>query len=235
MQRLVLLIGSFLQFTIGTTVCESMAAAANIFLGMTEAPLVIRPFLSKMTLSELHTVMTSGFSTIAGSVMAAYISFGTRRGLKPHGKADTTAPAKPERKKIDEASPGKGFEGRPGESSHENNGLVQVRNSVETQPCEVPAEGSSRRLAYLEAQSPSPAPRGVGRGGYAQTDQPHLFGVSLEKESGNLLLTSSSCAERGGCVRVCRRQQRGVILAQYGGSAQRPVANTAWSPYGVGD
>ncbi|XP_037271792.2 putative transporter YutK [Rhipicephalus microplus] len=76
MQRLVLIVGSFLQFTIGTTVCESMTAAANIFLGMTEAPLVVRPFLSKMTNSELHTVMTGGFATIAGSVMAAYIHFG---------------------------------------------------------------------------------------------------------------------------------------------------------------
>lgn len=76
MQKMVLIVGSFLQLTIGTTVCESMTAAANIFLGMTEAPLVIRPFLSKMTKSELHSVMTSGFSTIAGSVMAAYISFG---------------------------------------------------------------------------------------------------------------------------------------------------------------
>ncbi|KAL1473837.1 hypothetical protein MTO96_038439 [Rhipicephalus appendiculatus] len=92
MQRLVLLIGSFLQFTIGTTVCESMAAAANIFLGMTEAPLVIRPFLSKMTLSELHTVMTSGFSTIAGSVMAAYISFGGSVWRRRAGTSDSSAP-----------------------------------------------------------------------------------------------------------------------------------------------
>lgn len=76
MQRLVLLVGSFLQLTIGTTVCESMTAAANIFLGMSEAPLVVRPFLSRMTKSELHTVMTGGFATIAGSVMAAYIIFG---------------------------------------------------------------------------------------------------------------------------------------------------------------
>lgn len=76
MQRLVLIVGSFLQLTIGTTVCESMTAAANIFLGMIEAPLVVRPFLSKMTKSELHTVMTGGFATIAGSVMAAYIHFG---------------------------------------------------------------------------------------------------------------------------------------------------------------
>lgn len=76
MQWMVLRVGSFLQCTVGTTVCESTTAAANIFLGMTEAPLVIRPFLPIMTKSELHTVMTGGFATIAGSVMAAYISFG---------------------------------------------------------------------------------------------------------------------------------------------------------------
>ncbi|XP_070387574.1 putative nucleoside permease NupX isoform X5 [Dermacentor albipictus] len=80
MQRLVLVIGKFLQLTIGTTACESMSAAANIFLGMTEAPLVIRPFLPKMTESEIHTIMTTGFATIAGSVMAAYISFGVSAG-----------------------------------------------------------------------------------------------------------------------------------------------------------
>lgn len=76
MQWMVIVVGKFLHLTIGTTVCESMTAAANIFLGMSEAPLVIRPFFTKMTKSELHSVMTSGFSTIAGSVMAAYISFG---------------------------------------------------------------------------------------------------------------------------------------------------------------
>lgn len=76
MQALVLNAGWFLQVTIGTTVCESITAAANVFLGMTEAPLMIRPFLPVMTNSELHAVMTGGFATIAGSVMAAYISMG---------------------------------------------------------------------------------------------------------------------------------------------------------------
>ncbi|XP_064455234.1 sodium/nucleoside cotransporter 2-like isoform X2 [Ornithodoros turicata] len=76
MQWLVLKVGWLLQVTVGTTVCESMTAAANIFLGMSEAPLMIYPFLAVMTKSELHTVMTGGFATIAGSVMAAYISMG---------------------------------------------------------------------------------------------------------------------------------------------------------------
>lgn len=54
---------------------ESLAAAANVFLGQTEAPLVIRPYLGKMTSSELFSVMVGGMATIAGSVMAAYVGF----------------------------------------------------------------------------------------------------------------------------------------------------------------
>ncbi|KFM80866.1 Solute carrier family 28 member 3, partial [Stegodyphus mimosarum] len=76
MQVLVMKVGWLLQHTIGTTACESMNAAANIFLGMTEAPLLIRPYLPLMTKSEIHAVMTGGFATIAGSVLAAYINFG---------------------------------------------------------------------------------------------------------------------------------------------------------------
>ncbi len=53
---------------------ESMAAAANIFMGQTEAPLVVKPYISKMTMSELNALMTGGFATIAGSVMAVYMS-----------------------------------------------------------------------------------------------------------------------------------------------------------------
>lgn len=67
---------SLQQLTIGTTACESLNAAANVFLGQTEAPLMIKPYLPMMTNSELHAVMTGGFATIAGSVLAAYISFG---------------------------------------------------------------------------------------------------------------------------------------------------------------
>lgn len=69
-------LGWILQITVGTTACESLNAAANIFIGQTEAPLLVRPFLHLLTVSELHAVMTGGFATIAGSVMAAYIHFG---------------------------------------------------------------------------------------------------------------------------------------------------------------
>lgn len=54
---------------------ESLAAAANIFMGQTEAPLLVRPFISRMTNSELHCLMVGGMATIAGSVLGAYVSF----------------------------------------------------------------------------------------------------------------------------------------------------------------
>jgi CNT family concentrative nucleoside transporter len=54
--------------------------AANVFVGMVEAPLAVRPYLTKMTVSELATVMTAGFATVAGSVLASYIRFGVDAG-----------------------------------------------------------------------------------------------------------------------------------------------------------
>ncbi|XP_041366880.1 solute carrier family 28 member 3-like [Gigantopelta aegis] len=76
MQAIVGVIGRFLGFCLGTTPVESLTAAGNIFIGMVEAPLMIRPFLNKMTISELHAMMTGGFATIAGGVLGAYIGFG---------------------------------------------------------------------------------------------------------------------------------------------------------------
>ncbi|WAQ95142.1 S28A3-like protein [Mya arenaria] len=69
-------LGWLLHSVLGTTAPESLCAAANIFIGQSEAPIMIRPFMPKMTNSELNAVMTGGFATIAGGVMAAYISFG---------------------------------------------------------------------------------------------------------------------------------------------------------------
>jgi CNT family concentrative nucleoside transporter len=60
----------------GASGAESLNVAASIFMGQTEAPLTIRPFLPRMTRSELMTVMTSGMAHISGSIMAAYIAFG---------------------------------------------------------------------------------------------------------------------------------------------------------------
>ncbi|XP_028414649.1 solute carrier family 28 member 3-like isoform X2 [Dendronephthya gigantea] len=65
-----------MHVTMKTSGSESLSAAGNIFVGQTEAPLLVRPFLSTMTMSELHAIMTGGFATIAGGVLAAYISFG---------------------------------------------------------------------------------------------------------------------------------------------------------------
>ncbi|MFH1725639.1 MAG: nucleoside transporter C-terminal domain-containing protein [Elusimicrobiota bacterium] len=61
--------------TMRTSGAESLSVAANIFVGQTEAPLVVRPYVSKMTKSELMAVMAGGFATVAGGVMAAYVGF----------------------------------------------------------------------------------------------------------------------------------------------------------------
>ena len=80
MQRVVRIFAKVMAKTMGTSGAESLSAAANIFVGQTEAPLLIRPFISKMTMSELMAVMTGGFATVAGGVMAAYIMFGVNAG-----------------------------------------------------------------------------------------------------------------------------------------------------------
>ncbi|XP_074151406.1 sodium/nucleoside cotransporter 1 isoform X1 [Sminthopsis crassicaudata] len=76
MQWLILKISWLMQVTMGTTATETLSVAGNIFVSQTEAPLLIRPYLADMTLSEVHVVMTGGYATIAGSLLGAYISFG---------------------------------------------------------------------------------------------------------------------------------------------------------------
>jgi len=73
MQVLVWALAKVMSRTMGLSGGESMAAAANIFMGQTEAPLVVKPYLGVMTKSELNALMTGGFATIAGSVMAVYM------------------------------------------------------------------------------------------------------------------------------------------------------------------
>jgi concentrative nucleoside transporter, CNT family len=70
------IIGGALQLTLKTSRPESMSAAANIFVGQTEAPLVVKPFIRQMTRSELFAVMVGGLASIAGSVMAGYALMG---------------------------------------------------------------------------------------------------------------------------------------------------------------
>ncbi len=76
MQILIKFIGGGLSKLLGTSKTESMSAAANIFVGQTEAPLVVRPFLSKMTQSELFAVMTGGLASVAGSVLVGIYLLG---------------------------------------------------------------------------------------------------------------------------------------------------------------
>jgi len=73
MQAVVRGVAWVMMRTMKTSGAETLSAAGNIFLGQTEAPLLIKPFIAKMTLSELMTVMTGGFATVAGGVMAAYV------------------------------------------------------------------------------------------------------------------------------------------------------------------
>jgi CNT family concentrative nucleoside transporter len=76
MQWMILLIGGGLRKLLGTSRAESMSAAANIFVGQTEAPLVVKPYIPKMTSSELFAVMVGGLASIAGSVLAGYAQLG---------------------------------------------------------------------------------------------------------------------------------------------------------------
>lgn len=73
MQRIVQGMAWIMAKLLGTSGAESLSATANIFVGQTEAPLMIKPFIKKMTKSELLTVMVGGMATVAGGVMAAYI------------------------------------------------------------------------------------------------------------------------------------------------------------------
>ncbi|MBG9443695.1 NupC/NupG family nucleoside CNT transporter [Cytobacillus oceanisediminis] len=76
MQFIIKVIGGGLSKLLGTSKAESISAAANIFVGQTEAPLIVRPFISKMTKSELFAVMTGGLASVAGSVLIGYSLLG---------------------------------------------------------------------------------------------------------------------------------------------------------------
>lgn len=76
MQWIIRIIGGGLHKLLGTSKTESMSAAANIFVGQTEAPLVVRPYVRRMTESELFAVMCGGLASVAGSVLFAYASMG---------------------------------------------------------------------------------------------------------------------------------------------------------------
>ena len=76
MQWIVKLVGGGLRWVIGTGTVESLNSAANIFIGQTEAPLVVKPYLSKLTDAQFFAVMVSGVASVAGTVLAAYVLMG---------------------------------------------------------------------------------------------------------------------------------------------------------------
>jgi concentrative nucleoside transporter, CNT family len=76
LQRIVEFFARIMMRTMRTSGAESLSASANIFVGQTEAPMLIRPFIGQMTMSELMAVMTGGFATVAGGVMVAYVGMG---------------------------------------------------------------------------------------------------------------------------------------------------------------
>jgi concentrative nucleoside transporter, CNT family len=76
MQAVIVVIGGGLRKLLGTSRAESLSAAANIFVGQTEAPLVVKPYIPRMTSSELFAVMVGGLASVAGSVLAGYAAMG---------------------------------------------------------------------------------------------------------------------------------------------------------------
>lgn len=80
MQKMVTFLGGGIHRLLGTSKTESMCAVANIFIGHSESPLVIRPYLKDLTRSELFAVMTSGMAAISGAIMAAYAAMGINLG-----------------------------------------------------------------------------------------------------------------------------------------------------------
>ena len=78
MQFVVRWLGGAIEWVIGVSKVESLCAAANVFVGQSESPLVIRPYLAALTPAQLFTVMTSGMAGVAGTILAAYASMGIR-------------------------------------------------------------------------------------------------------------------------------------------------------------
>ncbi len=76
MQKVIEGVSQFMRWTIGTSGVETLSCSANMFIGQTEAPLLVRPYLAGTTRSELLTIMVGGFATVAGSGLAVYIAMG---------------------------------------------------------------------------------------------------------------------------------------------------------------
>ena len=79
-QVVVSALARFMRWTMGTSGSETLSCSANVFVGQTEAPFLVKPFLEGMTESELHAIMVGGFATVAGGVLAGYVQMGVDPG-----------------------------------------------------------------------------------------------------------------------------------------------------------
>ncbi len=124
MQVVIWLLARIMSFFMGVSGAEAMAMAANVFAGQTEAPLVVKPYLSKMTLSELNALMTGGFATVAGSVLVVYMGVvGPEIGAHLLTASLLSAPAafviaKIIRPEVDEPETGRNVKFQINRSSH---------------------------------------------------------------------------------------------------------------------
>src|SRR5882724_3722515 len=76
LQLCVRLLAKVMVYLMGTSGAETLSVAANVFMGQTEAPLIVKPYVPRMTRSELFALMTSGFAHISGGMMVVYINYG---------------------------------------------------------------------------------------------------------------------------------------------------------------
>ena len=88
LQLLVRMMARVMMPVMGTSGAETLAAAANVFMGQTETPIIVKPYIPGMTQSELLTLMTGGLATIAGSVLGVYISLGADPVAHPDNQRD---------------------------------------------------------------------------------------------------------------------------------------------------
>lgn len=79
-QPVISALARFMRWSMRTSGSETMSCSANVFVGQTEAPFLIKPFIKDMTLSEIHAIMVGGFATVAGGVLAGYIQMGVNPG-----------------------------------------------------------------------------------------------------------------------------------------------------------
>ena len=91
LQLVVRMMARLIMPVMGTSGAETLAVAANVFMGQTEAPIIVRPYIPRMTQSELLTLMTGGLATIAGSVLGVYISLGADPSRHPDHERDGSA------------------------------------------------------------------------------------------------------------------------------------------------